>query len=306
MKGADGLSGILIVDKPAGWTSFDVIGKLRGVLHQRRLGHAGTLDPMATGVLPVFAGYATRACGMLPSEDKAYTADFRLGQISDTQDSTGTVLETRPFSGITADDITSVLPAGEIDQLPPMYSAVKVGGKKLYELARAGKEVARTPRRIMIYEMHLTAFDPSTGEGQLTVSCGKGTYVRTLVHDMGQALGCGAVMTGLRRTAACGFTEAQSHTLEAIIAAAEAGTADMLVTPLEAAFASLPALRLDPRETDLYRNGVKLPLAGLGDRAADAARYAVFGDPDGFLGTAVPDREEGVLRVERNLSAPRA
>ena len=292
------MNGILLIDQPAGWTSIDVIGKLRGVLHMRRLGHAGTLDPMATGVLPVFVGYATRACGILPDERKAYTAQFRLGCVSNTQDSTGSVQETGvSFSHLTAQDIEHAVPTGETAQIPPMYSAVKVGGKKLYELARRGEEIERAPRTVYIERVQCIAFDALTGCGTLEVLCGKGTYVRTLLHDMGQALGCGAVMTGLRRDMACGFSLASCHTLEAVQACEDP---EKLLIPIERAFESLPRVRLSAGETKRYRNGVKLPLETLD--APCHGRCSVYGTPDGFLGTAVPS--EGFLRIERNLCPP--
>ena len=186
-------NGILIVDKPAGWTSQDVVAKLRGVFHEKRVGHGGTLDPMATGVLPVFFGRATRGVEFFEHADKTYLAALRLGVVTDTQDVTGTVLQENPVS-VTQQDILDVLPRflGVQAQLPPMYSAIKVGGKKLYELARAGKEIERKPRSIEIFSL-----EPCGREGNdilLRVHCSKGTYVRTLCHDLGAALGCGGCM----------------------------------------------------------------------------------------------------------------
>ena len=298
------MNGVLLIDKPQGWTSFDVIGKLRGILHMKRLGHAGTLDPMATGVLPVFVGYATKACGILPDDTKAYEAGFRLGQVSDTLDCTGNILETHAFSGITAEQITGQLSGmtGDVMQLPPMYSAVKVDGKKLYELARQGKTVERTPRRVRIDKLALTAFDPETGEGVLRIVCGSGTYVRTVIDDLGQALGCGAVMTSLRRTLSNNFSIERCITLEQAQALADAGSIETAVIPIAEVFSVLPPLRLDAAQTRCYRNGVKFRLSDLKLLAGD--RFAVYGTPDGFLGTALADRENGVLRIERTLIEP--
>ncbi|MBQ9695708.1 MAG: tRNA pseudouridine(55) synthase TruB [Oscillospiraceae bacterium] len=300
------MNGILLIDKPAGWTSFDVIGKLRGILKTRRLGHAGTLDPMATGVLPVFVGYATKACGILPTEDKAYQADFQLGTETDTQDSTGTVLRQSAFPVLTQAQLLAAIPQGDILQLPPMYSAVKVGGKKLYELAREGKTAERTPRPAQVYSVRILRYDPQTGAGSAEIFCGKGTYVRTLLHDMGQTLGCGAMMTGLRRTQACGFPVTQCHSIEEVQQAADLGRAEELLIPIEQAFSGLAQIHLNREQTRLYRNGVKLTLdqIGQGHSGGEPQRYAVYGDPEGFLGTAYPDREAGVLRVERNLREP--
>ena len=296
------MNGILLINKPQGWTSFDVIGKLRGILHMKRLGHAGTLDPMATGVLPVFVGYATKACGILPDDTKAYTAGFQLGQVSDTLDCTGTILETRDFAGITAAQIEDQLSSmtGEVMQLAPMYSAVKVDGKKLYELARQGKTVERTPRKVRIDKLELTAYDPETGVGTLRIVCGSGTYVRTVIDDLGQALGCGAVMTSLCRTLSNNFCIERCITLEQAQALADAGEIETAVIPIAEVFRVLPPLHLNEAKTRLYRNGVKLRLNELKLLSGD--RFAVYGTPDGFLGTALADRENGVLRVERNLA----
>lgn len=301
------MNGILLIDKPQGWTSFDVIGKLRGVLHTRRLGHAGTLDPMATGVLPVFVGYATKACGILPDDTKAYTAGFLLGQVSDTLDSTGEILETHAFAGITAEQITELLSGmtGEVMQLPPMYSAVKVGGKKLYELARQGKTVERTPRRVRIDRLELTGFDAGTGTGTLRITCGSGTYVRTVIDDLGRALGCGAIMTSLRRTLSNNFSIERCVTMEQVQALADAGTAESAIIPIAEVFKVLPPLHLSEKQTLLYRNGVKLDLQSLEKQLLHGDRFAVYGKPEGFLGTAVADRENGILRIERNLIEPK-
>lgn len=300
------MNGILLINKPQGWTSFDVIAKLRGILHMKRLGHAGTLDPMATGVLPVFVGYATKACGMLPDQTKVYAAEFQLGKISDTQDSTGAVQETgADLNGITCEDIRRHFPVGQIEQIPPMYSAVKVGGRKLYDLARQGKEIERKPRPVIVDAVDCTDYDLQTGSGRVIIHCQTGTYVRTLIHDMGQALGCGAVMTALRRDVSSGFLLADCHTLEEVQAAANAGTVEALIIPTAQAFQSLPAIHLNAGQTRLYRNGVKLELTRLGGQITDADRYTIFDGTDGFLGTAITDRENGILRVERNLCEPK-
>lgn len=290
------MNGILCIDKPQGFTSFDVIGKLRGILHMRRLGHAGTLDPMATGVLPVFVGCATKACGILPDDRKAYTAQFQLGMVTDTQDSTGTVLQTHPTGQHTAADVVQILEnmTGETEQIPPMYSAVQVNGKRLYELAREGKTVERKARRVRIDALTLRTFDGV--QGTLEIRCGSGTYVRTVIHDMGQALGCGAVMTGLRRTVSNGFGLDMCRTLEEVQQLAAENAVETAVIPTETAFACLPAVHLDAEQTRLYRNGVRLGLAQVGYTGAE--RCAVFGTA-GFLGTAVP--AEGKLRMERNF-----
>lgn len=297
------MNGIICINKPEGFTSFDVIAKLRGILKMRRLGHSGTLDPMATGVLVIFAGQATKACNILPDEDKIYLAEFALGKISDTQDSIGKILEEHNFFGITKKQIQAVCPEGEIMQIPPMYSAVSVNGKRLYELAREGKVIERQARAIQIRQMSCEAYDELTGTGTLKIHCSKGTYVRTLIHDMGQTLGCGAVMTGLTRISASGFSLEQAYTLEEIQQLADDNRAEQAVIPIEQAFSSLPALHLTEKQTIYYKNGVKLGLSQFHNQLAEAhSRYAVYGSPDGFLGTALTDTEQDCLRVERNLT----
>lgn len=303
------LNGILCVDKPAGFTSFDVIAKLRGILKMRRLGHAGTLDPMATGVLPIFVGYATKACHILPDESKTYLAGFQLGQISDTQDATGTILETRDFSGISKQNVLHAIPSGDILQIPPMYSAVSVNGKRLYELARQGKEIERPSRAVSVEILSFPDFDPVSGSGIIEIHCSKGTYVRTILHDMGQNLGCGAVMTSLRRTAAAGFTLNDCHTLEEIQNFADQNQnpaqIQRILKPIAEVFKDLPIIRLNVSQTKLYRNGVKLSLSELDIPETEAGQYAVYGTaPGGFLGIAVPDAEQNCLRVFRNLCPP--
>ena len=300
------MNGIICIDKPAGFTSFDVIAKLRGILKMRRLGHAGTLDPMATGVLPVFAGYATKACGILPDEEKIYLAEFQLGKVTDTQDSTGTVLETHDFPQVTLEQVLNALPHGNILQIPPMYSAVSVNGKRLYELAREGKEIERKARPATVTLLNYSDWKPETGTGKLEIQCSKGTYVRTLIHDMGQTLGCGAVMTNLRRSQASGFQLKDCHTLEEIQKLADENRISEIFIPIEKAFQTLPKMLLNESQTTHYRHGVKLGLSQFKNQIQEnQQRYAVYGTPDGFLGTAVIDSENDLLRIERNLCEPR-
>ena len=201
-------NGIIIIDKPQGWTSMDVCAKLRGMFHEKRVGHAGTLDPMATGVLPVFIGRATRAVEFAAGSDKEYIAGLKLGVVTNTQDTTGEVLEQRPVAA-EREDVVRVLSqfTGLIEQLPPMYSAIKINGKKLYELARKGQEVERKPRPVTIHALEILDQAPAQETDYLIrVACSKGTYVRTLCHDIGQALGCGGCMSSLQRVKAAGFT----------------------------------------------------------------------------------------------------
>ena len=267
-------SGILIIDKLSDWTSMDVCAKLRGIFHERRVGHAGTLDPMATGVLPVFIGRATRAVEFAEKGDKEYIAGLCLGTVTDTQDTTGRILS-QSDGDLPAEAVAAALPrfAGDILQVPPMYSAIKKDGKKLYELARAGKEVERPPRPVTIHALELLE---QTGPGAflLRVRCSKGTYVRTLCHDIGALLGCGGCMSSLRRTMAAGYTLPQAVTLEQ---AAEGGEA--LLLPLDSLFLDIPAYTIPTqRQEARCRNGNPLPAAGL-----QAGAYRVYGQGGEFL-----------------------
>jgi len=218
------LNGILIVDKPEGWTSHDVVAKLRGALKMKRIGHGGTLDPMATGVLPIFIGLATKLSGTSTEANKEYIAGLRLGVVTDTQDITGQILS-ETNSTVTAAELAEILPrfTGTIQQIPPMYSAKKQGGKKLYELARKGIEVAREPRTITIHTLELLESPQSETQNSsdfiLNVLCSKGTYVRTLCHDIGAALGTGGTMSSLRRTCSGEHKIEHAHTLENILTA---------------------------------------------------------------------------------------
>ena len=207
-------SGIVIIDKLSGWTSMDVCAKIRGILKEKRLGHGGTLDPMATGVLPVFVGQATRAVEFAENGEKEYIAGLRLGLVTNTQDTSGETLETHPVT-VDRAALEAVLPrfTGPIAQIPPMYSAIKINGQKLYDLARKGKEVERKPRNITIFELELLE-QVSETDYLLRCRCSKGTYLRTLCHDLGQALGCGGTMFSLCRTMAAGYTLVEAVSLE--------------------------------------------------------------------------------------------
>lgn len=251
------MTGIVIVDKPAGWTSQDVTARLRRVFGTRRIGHGGTLDPMATGVLPVFVGRATRGVEFFEHADKTYEAVLRLGTVTDTQDSTGAVLEKRP-AAVTEAEFRDILPkfTGKIAQIPPMYSAIKVDGKKLYELARAGKEVERKPREITIFSLELLEFSGETAK--IRVHCSKGTYIRTLCHDIGAALGCGACMETLRRTAAGEYTLADSVELDTLL---NAECPEDYLRDVDTLFRQYPAVTLTEKQTLRCRNGNSFSIA---------------------------------------------
>lgn len=232
------MNGILLIDKQPDWTSNDVVAKLKGMLHQRRVGHSGTLDPMATGLLVVFVGRATRAVEFAEGHDKRYLASLRLGLVTDTQDISGTVLERRAVS-VTRGELEAALEAfkGEQGQLPPMYSAIKHKGRPLYEIARKGGEVERKPRKITVYDMRLLGED--RGDYLLDIRCSKGTYVRTLCHDLGHALGCGGCMSSLRRLEAGGFSVDKAHKLSEVQEYADQGRAEELLLPVDSLFTEL-------------------------------------------------------------------
>lgn len=284
-------NGIIIIDKPSGWTSMDVCAKLRGILHTKKVGHAGTLDPMATGVLPVFVGQATRAVSFAESGQKEYVAGLKLGLVTNTQDTSGETLGTHPAS-VTRTELEAVLPrfTGEIEQIPPMYSAIKIGGKKLYELARRGEEVERKPRPVTIYELEVveqTAPDAFT----LRIRCSKGTYVRTLCHDIGRALGCGGCMSALRRTMAAGFTLADAVTLERVQLEGES-----LLQPVDSLFRAHLAYHIRTERAEaLCRNGN--PLAPP-DAPADGL-YRVYGRDGTFL--CLSRAQNGTLTSLKNF-----
>jgi len=248
------MDGIIIVDKPAGWTSHDVVAKLRGTLKEKRVGHSGTLDPMATGVLVVFVGRATRAAGFCENSDKEYIAGLRLGLVTDTQDVTGSAISVCEAC-ISAKDLSGVIPRflGAQKQIPPMYSAIKLGGKKLYELARRGIEVQRPAKDVFISEIDLLE-----GEGDeylLRVACSKGTYIRTLCNDIGAALGCGGSMSSLRRIKAGAFTIDMAHTIDEIKAYASSENIESLMLPVETIFSEYPAFSLGDADMRKCKNG---------------------------------------------------
>lgn len=295
------MNGILILDKPAGFTSFDVVAVLRGLTRQKKIGHTGTLDPMATGVLPILLGCATRAEALLPDTDKEYEAGFRLGIATDTQDTTGkTVAESG--RGAARQELEAALGAfrGDILQVPPMVSAVSVGGKRLYELARQGIEVERKPRPVTISRLELLSYNEADRSGTLRVACSKGTYIRTLCADLGEALHTYGVMSSLRRTRASGFTLTDCITLPQAKELAAEGRLEKRVLPVESLFAGMPEVAVSPAQASRFCNGGALDLERTALRRETPAEGTVFRvkDPDGgFLGLG--SAENGQLRVLR-------
>ena len=283
------MTGIVIVDKPAGWTSFDVAAKLRGLFHERRIGHGGTLDPMATGVLPLFLGRATRAVPYFEEDaDKEYIAGLRLGLETDTEDTTGRVLAQWDVAA-TRSDLEAALArmVGPQMQTPPMYSAVQINGQRLYQLARQGKTVERPARPVTFYELELLE-----GEGAdylIRVRCSRGTYVRTLCAQLGQMLGCGGCMSSLRRTAAGRFSIHQAVPLQTLLEAADPAA---LVQPVDVLFAAYPAVTVADEAERRLRCGNALPAALLSG-PLPLGRCRIYGADGAFL--ALGEGQDGQL-----------
>ena len=287
------MNGILLIDKAEGWTSSDVVIKLKGVLRERRVGHSGTLDPMATGLLAVFVGRATRAVEFAEAHDKRYTAGLRLGVTTDTQDVTGSVLRSCQ-ANVAEDELKAVLTrfTGELEQIPPMYSAIKINGQKLYDIARRGGEVERRPRHITV--SGISVVGRSGNDFVLDISCSKGTYIRTLCNDIGDALGCGGCMSSLRRTAAGDFSVSQAYTIDEVVAAAAAGEAGKLLLPTDSMFAALPRCTAGAQDERRIKNGneIKTPALADGD-------YRVYSDSGEFL--MIGRAENGRMRTIKSF-----
>lgn len=289
------MNGIIVVNKPQEFTSFDIVALARGKMKTKKVGHSGTLDPMATGVLPVFVGGATKAISLVPDSDKSYRAGFRLGLTSDTLDIWGKCSEQREVK-IPQSKLEQVLEQfrGEIEQTPPMYSALKVGGQKLCDLARKGIEVERKPRKITISRLELLEFDGQNGV--IDVDCSSGTYIRSLCDDIGAALGTGAVMTGLCRTKACGFNISQAVTVEDL-----RGDGEIPLIPVESVFSPYRMVTLDGVQLRMYLNGVRLDAARISSKPADYAAdelLRVYSNGE-FLGIAKINAEAELISVKR-------
>ncbi len=270
------MNGIILIDKPQEWTSHDVVGKLRGILHERRIGHSGTLDPLATGLLVIFVGRATRAVEFAEADTKEYIAGLRLGISTDTQDITGRVIS----SGGAVPDEFQLRKAlekfkGELEQIPPMYSAIKVGGKKLYELARKGESIERRSRHITVFDLDIAG--RADDDYVLRVSCSKGTYVRTLCNDIGQALGCGGCMSSLRRTKAGVFSVEDAHTIAEVQEAVDRGEAESLIIPLDTLFSEFNKLTVPAVAEKKLRNGSIVNIS------APDGKYRVYSESNEFL-----------------------
>ena len=287
------MNGILLVDKPQDWTSFDVAAKLKGLCKTRRIGHSGTLDPMATGLLVMFLGRATRAVSFAEEHDKRYIASLRPGLVTDTQDISGHVLEEHSCA-VEPEKLEEALRAfrGQIEQIPPMYSAIRVNGRRLYEIARRGGEVERKPRPVTIHSLELVGRN-GAGDFLLDVRCSKGTYVRTLCHDIGRYLGCGACLSSLRRIEVGAFSVEEAHTMAELVAAAEEGRIGELLLGVETLFPGLRQLSVDEEAEKRIRCG------NTAATREEDGRALVYG-PDGKL-LMLGDIRAGVLSSVKNF-----
>lgn len=275
------INGIIIVNKETGFTSHDVVAKLRGICGQKKIGHTGTLDPAATGVLPVCLGSGTKLCDMLTDRDKEYVAELLLSVETDTQDTTGSVLRKSPVT-VTEEEVSRACLSflGDYDQIPPMYSALKVDGKKLYELARAGKEVERKARRVRILELEI--LEMRLPVVKLRVVCSKGTYIRTLCSDIGQKLGCGGAMQSLQRTKAGRFRLEDALTLGDLQQLKDSGELERVVQPVDSLFEETPALHVTAEAARLLENGnALLPVQFAETVTPEPERWVRVYRPDG-------------------------
>jgi len=290
------MTGILLVDKPQDWTSHDVVAKLRRLLGERRIGHAGTLDPMATGLLTIFVGRATRAVEFAEAAEKTYIARLKPGLTTDTQDTTGRVLS-ECEDMVSQEALEAILPRflGEVLQVPPMYSAIKVDGQRLYKLARQGVEVERKARPVTIYG--ISVLGQTGNEFDLEISCSKGTYIRTLCHDIGQALDCGGVMSALRRTQVGAFSVEEAHTLVEIEETADRAS---LLRPVDVLFAAYPAVTVDGTRERGIRNGQTVAL-----EAGSPGMVRVYGQDGTFLALGEIVVRQGLMLItKKSFFAP--
>lgn len=287
------MNGVICIDKPSGMTSFDVVAIMRRLVRERKVGHAGTLDPMATGVLPVFFGDATKAVSLLPNHDKRYTAWLRLGLTTDTGDITGKVISSTDVF-VTSEEVMEAVHSfkGEIKQIPPMYSALKVGGRHLYDIAREGGVVEREARSINIYDIKLVGRDRASGDYIIDVFCSQGTYIRTLCEDIGKMLGCGAVMSRLHRTYAAGFDIAVCHTLEEAKAFAEKDKLSEIILDVEKVFEKLPEVSITAKQAIRFRNGGALSFDRLKSVPVEGLCRVKFKNYFLGLGEARPDKRQ--------------
>ncbi len=301
------LSGIIVIDKPQNYTSFDVVAVMRGITKQKKVGHTGTLDPLATGVLPILLGSATKAQNLLPDSDKEYIAEFLLGIETDTQDITGRVLNKSKVS-VTKAELESVLEKfkGKIKQIPPMYSAVKKDGKRLYDLARSGITVDRPSREVTVKELELISFNEESYKVSIRVYCSKGTYIRTLCSDIGNVLLCGATLTSLRRTMACGFNIDKSITLDQANSYGANLLFDEKLIKTDKLFLNYERVNISLAQTTRFKNGGSLMiertnLSNKADELFNDQLIRIYSNDDLFLGLAYVDLNDKSLKVKKRF-----
>lgn len=300
------MNGVVVINKPKEFTSFDVVAVVRKTLSTKKVGHCGTLDPNATGVLPVLVGNATKAQDIIPNHDKSYEATFKLGLTSDTLDIWGEVAQENG-DDVTKEELNEALPkfVGEIMQIPPMYSAIKKDGVRLYDLARQGIEVEREARKITVYSLKLLSFDEKTQEGIISVSCSKGTYIRSLISDIAISLGTNAVMTSLVRTTACGFTLDEAISLDTLKALAENGEIEREILSTESLFVTYKELKVSEKQAVRFYNGNPLDISRTALRDieySDGEILRVKDMNDTFLGLGIVDADKGVLKIYKHFS----
>lgn len=298
------MNGVIVIDKEKDYTSFDVVAVMRKICHEKKIGHTGTLDPMATGVLPILIGNATKAQSLLPDSDKEYEATIKFGITTDTLDITGKIL-TQSCSNVTKQQLEAVLDKfrGDIMQVPPMYSAVSKDGVRLYDLARKGIVLEREPRPVTVYKMELTDFDETEQCGVLKVRCSKGTYIRSICDDIGSTLGCGAVMSDLRRTDACGYTIDDAVTLAKARELAESGKLLSVLKNTDTVFKPYPKIKVTQPQSVRFKNGGGLMLSrtSVENSAEDGAIFRVYGLDGTFLGLGYVNKEKDELSVKKQF-----
>lgn len=289
------MNGIIAINKPPNFTSFDVVAKLRRILKIKKIGHGGTLDPMATGVLPIFIGNATKIIELIPNQNKRYVAGFKLGISTTSLDITGEVTSQKE-SKVTKSQLINCLNQfiGNINQIPPMYSAIKINGQKLYNLARKGIEVKRAPRPVTIYTIQLLDFNQSSQQGIIEVYSSKGTYIRTLISDVGDSLNVGATLTSLNRTQALGLNINQCFQLQDVENLKIAGKLNNILIPPEYMLKDLPAIYLNDATLCKLKNGVKIPTP-----ITNALHHRAYNSQNKFIGVAYNDATNKYLKIKQ-------
>ena len=300
------IDGIINLDKPSGATSMDMVRLVKRLTNVKRVGHAGTLDPIASGVLPICLGQATRLMEHMVDGRKVYRGDLTLGASTDTYDAQGEVVDERPWEEVTREQVEALLPRfiGNVQQLPPMYSALRHQGRRLYDLAREGIEVERPAREVAVFSLALTAWEPP--RATIEAECGRGFYMRTLAHDLGEALGCGAHLSALARLQAGVFRIEEALQPAHLQQAADAGGLDSLILPPDAALANADAVAVPAAAERQLRNGQSVPLREAALNAEHAEQRRAYGESGRFIGIVRFNRAQSVWQPEKvfNLSVP--